>query len=125
MTFENLSVLVIDDSPFFRRLVGEILRSVGVGRVVVARDGAEAIGMMRKGPSAVAVDLVMADFLMAPVDGAMLVRWLRNGADSPDRFMPCIMVSAEAGPQQVRDARDFGATEFLAKPISVGSVNTM
>ena len=52
----------------------------------------------------------------------MLLRWLRQHEDSPDRFMPFIMVSGAAGGETVRECRDLGVSEFLAKPFSVQSV---
>ena len=128
----RLRVLVVDDSAWFRNMMAELLRQLGVGAVVSARDGAEAVALLRvtaahrdgtpEPRDAPWIDLVLSDDIMSPVDGAMLLRWVRQGADCPDRFLPFVMVSAAAEPERIRAARDIGVTEFLAKPVTVGAV---
>src|SRR5579862_7224028 len=99
-----------------------------VGRVVTAADGADAIGMMRQASKnkmaakVLGFDVILSDYLMSPINGTMLLRWTRQHEDSPDRFMPFIMISGVADSEVVREARDMGTTEFLAKPFSVKSV---
>jgi DNA-binding response OmpR family regulator len=56
------------------------------------------------------------------VDGMMLLRWIRRHEESPDRFLPVIMVSSYADPEKVREARDAGMTEFVAKPFTISSI---
>lgn len=124
---ERLSILIVEDNQFVRGMMIEILRALKVGKIISAADGGEAIGMLRqisKNPAAssvLAIDLVIADYLMSPINGAMLLRWARNHDDSPDRFMHFMMISGVADGERVREARDFGVTEFLAKPFSVKS----
>lgn len=128
MSLERLSILIVDDSSFVRMMMAEILRALKVGRVVLASDGGEAIGILKqasKNKAAAGVlgfDIIMSDFLMSPINGAMLLRWVRQHEESPDRFVPFIMVSGAADSDKVRESRDLGVTEFLAKPFSVKSV---
>jgi DNA-binding response OmpR family regulator len=42
---------------------------------------------------------------------------VRNAADSPNPYLPIIMVTARTERARILEARDAGATEFLAKPI--------
>jgi len=126
---ERLSILIVEDSGFARHMLSEILRALKVGRIVVAKDGGEAIGMLREVSSAArrsggvpGFDLILSDYVMSPINGSMLLRWLRQHEESPDRFMPFVMVSGAAGSDTVREARDLGVSEFLAKPFSVQSV---
>ena len=65
------------------------------------------------------VDLIISNWQMSPVDGMILLRWVRRHADSPNRFVPFIMLSGHSGPASVAEARDMGATEFVTKPFSV------
>ena len=125
---ERLSVLIVEDSSFARHMLSEILRALKVGRIIAAKDGGEAIGMLRevsatrKVGGALGFDMILSDYLMSPINGGMLLRWLRQHEDSPDRFMPFVMVSGAAGSETVRESRDLGVSEFLAKPFSVRSV---
>jgi CheY-like chemotaxis protein len=126
--FERLSVLIIEDSPFFRGMLAEILRALKVGRIVVMEEGGAAITHLRSiGKNAAAAqalvpDLIICDYLMSPINGAMVLRWVRQSEDSPDRFIPFVMISGAADGDKVREVRDLGVTEFLAKPFSVKAV---
>lgn len=128
MGFERLSVMVVEDSSFARAMLCDILRALRVARVVALSDGAEAITLLRQvskrkdAAGIIGFDIILSDLVMSPIDGTMLLRWVRQHDDSPDRFVPFVMVSAAAGSEKVREARDLGVTEFLAKPFSVKSV---
>jgi CheY-like chemotaxis protein len=124
---DRLSVLVVEDHSFARNMIAEILRAMKVGRVVTASDGTEAIGMLRqaskhRAAQVLGFDFILSDYLMSPINGSMLLRWVRQHDDSPDRFIPFVMISGVADGDVVREARDMGTTEFLAKPFSVKSI---
>ncbi|HUA54660.1 MAG TPA: response regulator [Candidatus Sulfotelmatobacter sp.] len=128
MGLDRLTILVVEDNGFARNMIAEILRAMKVGRVVTAADGADAIGMLRQAAKhktaaqVLGFDIILSDYLMSPINGTMLLRWSRQHDDSPDRFIPFIMISGVADSEVVREARDMGTTEFLAKPFSVKSV---
>ena len=52
------------------------------------------------------------------MDGLEFVRLLRTATNSPNPFVPVIMLTAHTETKRVMEARDAGITEFLAKPIS-------
>jgi DNA-binding response OmpR family regulator len=54
---------------------------------------------------------------MAPMDGLELTRLIRTSEDSPDPFVPIIMLSGHV--DRMRAARDAGVSEFMMKPVSV------
>ena len=60
---------------------------------------------------------------MAPGDGPLRLRWVRSPKESPNRFVPFIMLRGAADEEPVHAARDLGVTEFLDKPFSVASVS--
>ena len=127
MGLDRLTILVVEDNSFARNMIAEILRALKLGRVVTAADGTEAIAMLRqaakhKTSHALGFDIVLSDYLMSPINGTMLLRWVRQHEESPDRFMPFVMISGVAGGDVVREARDMGTTEFLAKPFSVKAI---
>ncbi len=116
--FSQLNVLVVDDNKHMRMLVAAMLQEFGVKHIYTAEDGSEALAFLRSGP----MDLVITDYMMAPMDGIELTKHLRNQAYSPNPYIPVIMMTGHTEKQRVLAARDAGVTEFLAKPISVQSL---
>lgn len=113
-SLSRLKILVADDNALLRRGLQEMLSQWGIGRVVVAADGTEARAVLGREP----IDLVVTDWIMAPVDGAALVHWIRHAVDSPRRDLPVIVLTARADVPTVRAAWDAGADAVLAKPVS-------
>jgi len=70
---EGLIMLVVEDDDFQRRTVARMLRSMGALKVMEARDGKEALALLR-GPAR--VDLVVCDLDMPEMDGMELLRHL-------------------------------------------------
>jgi len=101
-----------------RVLLAEILRAIGINQIYEACDGAEGLQMMRSHP----VDIVLTDLAMEPLDGIDFVRLLRNAPDSPNRLAPIIMITGHFTLARIREARDAGVNEFLAKPITARGV---
>ncbi len=102
-----------------------MLFSLRVGNVVTASDGGQAIDrlkLMDDNPvkaGMMSVGVIMSNWMMSPVDGLTLLKWLREDKASPDRFMPFVMVSGAADVDKITTARAAGVTEFLAKPYSI------
>lgn len=125
---DKLTVLLVEDSPQVRSLLVSVLTQLGVGQVLRAPEGADAIRLIRQtqqdsmSAGTSTIDMIISDWVMNPIDGATLLRWVRRHKDSPDRFMPFVMVSAYSEWHRVQMARDLGVNEFLTKPFSVASV---
>ena len=126
--FERFNVFLVEDNTYIRRTMQDLLRTVGFGRVATAESGADAIQHLKtmsdgkKMVGSLALDIIISDLVMSPVNGLLLVRWVRSAKESTNRMIPFIMLSGAADHEYVRAARDLGATEFLAKPFSVESV---
>ncbi len=116
--FELLKTLVVEDNRHMRILLSEILRAIGITQIFEASDGAEGLQMMRSHP----IDIVLTDLAMEPLDGIDFVRLLRNAADSPNQLAPVIMITGHFTMARIREARDAGVNEFLAKPITARGV---
>jgi len=114
----QLNILLVDDNPHMRVMLGQILRAIGVRHVFEAGDGTEALQQMRERP----IDIVITDLAMQPLDGLDFVKLLRNSPDSPNPMIPVIMVTGHTSRRRVAEARDVGVNELLVKPITARGV---
>ncbi|MCK5546645.1 MAG: response regulator, partial [Rhodospirillaceae bacterium] len=80
--------------------------------------GADAFKELRHFPA----DVIICDWSMQPLDGLDFVRMVRTGTDSPNPFVPIIMLTGHTEMHRVMEARDSGVHEFLAKPISAKGI---
>jgi two-component system chemotaxis response regulator CheY len=113
--FDYLKVLIVEDNNHMRALLRSLLHALGMKQVYECADGATAYRELRERKP----DFVLTDLSMKPVDGIEFTRMVRMGADSPNPYVPIIMITGHTERQRVEDARDAGVTEFLAKPITV------
>jgi two-component system, chemotaxis family, chemotaxis protein CheY len=116
--FEHLRVLLADDNAHMRTIVTALLQSIGVKHFREARNGAEALEIMRGWQC----DVAMVDFRMDPIDGVEFTRLVRNAKDSVDIFLPIIMLTGYADRARVIEARDAGVTELIVKPVTAQAV---
>lgn len=112
---QALRLLVVDDNPHMREIVSGMVRGLGVRQVRQAPHGAEGLRQLQISPA----DVALVDLNMAPVDGVEFTRAVRTGRDSPDVFLPIIMMTGEAERGRVEAARDAGVTEFMLKPLTL------
>jgi two-component system nitrogen regulation response regulator NtrX len=104
------SVLIVDDEPNIRRMVGALLASEGY-EVREAPDGARGVALtMESEPDIALVDLMMPGEL----DGMAVLTALRERA--PD--VPVVMMSGRAGLSDAVRATKLGAFTFLEKPLT-------
>lgn len=91
---------------------------LGVGRVVKTENGKEGYDAFRSE----AADVILLDWEMPIVNGLEMTKLVRTANDSPNVYVPIIMISAHTEVDRICLARDAGANEFLAKPFSAGSL---
>lgn len=130
ISLERLSILLVEDNLYIRDILESVLKQIGFGWVATARNGQEAIEFLQiagkaQGQAAglMNVDMILCDLLMSPINGLLLLRWVRMQKESANRFMPFIMISGAADREYVAAARNLGVTEFIAKPFSAQSIS--
>jgi len=111
---QQLAVLVVEDNPFMRSLVRNMLSHIGVGKVHEAGDGIAALEIIR----AVSPDLIVLDWEMPLLNGPELVRIVRSPGVFPLPDIPIIMLTAHGERWRVAEAAKLGVNEFLCKPVS-------
>lgn len=116
--FDKLKMLVVDDNQHMRKLVVTILQAFGVFHIVEAVDGNRAWATLRE----TRPDVVFVDWQMDGMSGLDLVKLIRTSSQSPNPLVPIIMLTGHSQLDHVRQARDAGVSEFLAKPISVRAI---
>jgi len=105
------SILVVDDDQRNVRLMESILRGSGY-QVVKAYNGEEALRLVESGRP----DLLVLDVMMPRMSGFELCQRLKGRYET--RFLPIIMVTALNALEDKVQALEYGADDFLSKPIN-------
>jgi len=111
----TLHLLLVDDNANMRSIVAAMLKSIGIGRLSEAEDGTQALEILREQ----AIDIAIVDFRMQPMDGVQFTRSIRWDEDSPNPYLPIVMMTGHSELFRVTDARDAGVNEFVAKPVMI------
>jgi two-component system sensor histidine kinase/response regulator len=101
-------IVLIDDEPDLRRVLGEILTSAGHD-VVLAANGVEGLAAIRGERP----DAVVCDINMPGMDGFGVLQAIR--ADPETASLPFVFLTSEAA---VRAGMLSGADDYLTKPVS-------
>jgi two-component system, chemotaxis family, chemotaxis protein CheY len=116
--FEHLKALIVEDNQHMRELLRSLLSMVGITTIFEATDGETAFALLREKQP----DMVFTDLSMQPMDGIAFARQVRLSRDSPNPYIPIIMVTGHTERHRIEAARDAGVTEVLAKPITAGNL---
>ena len=107
----KLKVLVADDNPTNREVLGKILDRAGHGATLVA-DGEHALDAIERER----YDIAIFDRNMPGIGGVEALQALRLMMRGRER-LPVIMLSADVTPEAKREALEAGFDAFLPKPI--------
>lgn len=120
----NFTILIVEDSAYMQSLMASMLKVFGVGDILACEDAKEAIDLLtitqasKKSRYLTNVDIVLTDWLMPKGSGRELLKWIRGHDKDSVRFLPVIVVSGYTTALVTEQARDLGANEILAKPVS-------
>jgi two-component system chemotaxis response regulator CheY len=104
--------LVVDDFSTMRRVMRALLRDIGFERCEVAEDGSIALEMLKKSK----FDFVITDIMMPTMNGFELLAAIK--ADDNLRYLPVLMVTAEARKDDIVRSMQSGASGYIVKPFT-------
>ncbi|EDM78689.1 two component, sigma54 specific, transcriptional regulator, Fis family protein [Plesiocystis pacifica SIR-1] len=110
MTEPKPRVLVVDDEPNLRKVLGALLMQLGY-EVLTEPDGASALARVKSAPRGT-FDVVISDLRMPNMDGMALLEALT----AEDSSLPVIILTAHGTVDTAVQAVKKGAFDFLEKP---------
>ncbi len=109
--FEDMKIMVIDDSKTIRRTAETLLKKAGC-EVTVATDGFDALAKIADTKP----NLIFVDIMMPRLDGYQTCALIKN--NSAFQETPVIMLSSKDGLFDKAKGRIVGSDEYLTKPFS-------
>ena len=111
----SVSIMVVDDEPDVAELFRQqFRREVRQGQYVIhfAQSGQEALDQIDQGIHPELI-VILSDINMPGMDGLGLLRRIKEQRAD----LPVIMVTAYGDDERRRKASEFGAAEFVTKPV--------
>jgi DNA-binding response OmpR family regulator len=108
-----ISFLIVDDKAYMRKVVKNVLETLGAKLIEEAHDGSEALAAVRNWPP----DIILTEWRLYPMTGFDLLKAIRAERGAL-RFTPVVMITSETRRERVIQARNTGITEFVAKPFN-------
>ncbi|MGN1090259.1 MAG: response regulator [Huintestinicola sp.] len=110
MSVETLKILICDDSMLVRKKLTTVLKNLGVAEVFEAADGEQAVAAYKEHTP----DLTLMDIVMPNMTGVDALKAIL--AVNPKAKV--VMASSVGTQENLKDAINAGAYDFLQKPIS-------
>ena len=119
MAAPPFDILLVEDNPADVRLTQEAFKDARVpNRLHVARDGVEALGMLRDATGAVPrPDLILLDLNLPRKDGREVLQDIKQ--DEALRHIPVVVLSTSHSEHDVARSYRLGANAFVTKPVDV------
>ena len=114
-----IDILLVEDNPADVRLTQEAFKDARVpNRLHVARDGVEALSMLRDATGAVPrPDLILLDLNLPRKDGREVLQDVKH--DEVLRHIPVVIFSTSQSEQDVARSYRLGANAFVTKPVDI------
>jgi diguanylate cyclase (GGDEF)-like protein len=106
-----MKVLLVEDSPVYRKLIGDCLKDWGFP-MVAAESGSKAWEVLQKPDSP---KLVLLDWVLPDLDGIDLCRRIRHSTPSGE-YVYVILLTGKESRQDMLNAMQAGADDYLIKP---------
>jgi CheY-like chemotaxis protein len=113
-------ILLVEDNPKDEALTLRALKKANIGnRVVVARDGAEAVdyllGTRPDGTRSELPHLILLDLKLPKLDGHEVLRRIRS--DERTRLLPIVILTTSVEDRDRLQGYRLGANSYVRKPV--------
>jgi putative two-component system response regulator len=105
-------IVVVDDEPANVLLLERVLQQAGYENVGSTTDPRTVADLCRQQPP----DIILLDLMMPHLDGFTVMQWLRDNIE-PGKYLPILILTADASAKTKRRALSSGANDFLIKPL--------
>ena len=113
----DITILLVDDEPNLRRVLGTVLEAEGY-RVLLADSGRDAL---KKAKVETHIDLVVTDFLMPDLNGLQVLEGVRKLHPN----VKSIVISGHGTVRSAVEAMRIGAADYITKPFDVDQVKAV
>lgn len=115
---KDVSALVVDSKAHNSKILCTMLSTIGLTRIVVVQDAANALDLLRTEK----FDVVFADESSTGMNPIVFTKMLRRDPHTADNMLPIVFMSSCARRRQIELARDAGANDVIVRPVSVETV---
>lgn len=115
VNYEQFVVLVIEDQPFVRRTIMQIMAQIGFRKIAEADNGETGMEQCIK----LNPDLIVCDIEMKPMSGLQFLAALRGSDDVKNNRTPVVFLTNHTESEIVKEAMALGVNGFVVKPPSL------
>jgi len=116
VNIQGCRCLIADHDVFMRRMLREMLRYFGIGRIEEVGDGGQAVFQIESE----SFDLLIIELKTPILCGKELISRVRRSKAPIDTSIPIIGYTDGVTPESVSEWRDAGISEIMLKPFSSG-----
>lgn len=114
----NAQILLVDDEEFIRRIIRQVLLSLGYNRIEEEEDGSDALFRMQYAM----YDLILTDVQMPKTNGLELLKRIRCGMTKAPRDSRVLIITSFSNTEVLRTAIALDVNGFLVKPMAPAAV---
>ncbi|HKU38650.1 MAG TPA: response regulator [Polyangiales bacterium] len=108
-------ILIVEDDADLLHMIKTMLQSVG--EVTLARDGQEALDLIKNG---FRPDVIVTDLMMPRMDGLTLAKTLKGDPNVGN--IPLVMLTAKSAPMDMITGINAGARHYVTKPFKAADL---
>lgn len=108
-------ILVVEDDNDLLQMIKTMLSAVG--EITLARDGQEALDLLKSG---FRPNVIVTDLMMPRMDGLTLAKTLKNDPNVGN--IPVVMLTAKSGPMDMITGINAGARHYVTKPFKAADL---
>lgn len=120
MSLQDITFLVVEDHPFQRDMLRQMLIGMGAETVHAAGDGKEALRLLRD--PAVLVDIIISDLAMPEMDGIELLAHLHAAREGVSLIFLSAFQSSLHAAVDIAEAGGVHVLGAMVKPFSAESI---